>query len=211
MPRGNVQHAHRSVVSLQHHGPQWSRHGSHHRRHLFREHHPNGIVRLNRALAGKMRAPRAHNIGQLHVGLHQCRLGKELRHRSHAGGRDRIKKSCARRRVPVVPVLLGQHAIDHQKIAEDADTALRRRTVPRDRCCIAGPLADRAKHIKLNGRAQSRGALVRLNHFKNDSWVEWSYGRIACLHCLASWRAQREVWIFGEPGTGLTECITAIA
>ena len=152
-----------------------------------------------------MCAALANNFGQLRIGLHKRLLAQEMRHRSHARGRCRIEKSSARRRVFVVPVLLRQHSVDHQKIAQDANAAFRCRTVARDRRSISRSFAHCAKYVQIDSRLQGRGALVCLHHFENDTWIEWCRG-IACCHETTSSFAQRGLNFWGTRGR-LTECI----
>ena len=168
MTRCNIQHTHRPVVSLEHQHAQRCGHRRHHRRHILRERNPNRVLRLNRAATRQMRSAFANNLGQVHIGLHDCFLAQKMRHRRHAGRRRRVQKQCARRRVLEVAILFGQHSVDHQKIAQDTCASLRCSRMLGDRCHIAGSHAHCSKDVQIDGRLQCGGALVRLHHIEND-------------------------------------------
>ena len=78
---------------------------------------------VDRARARHGRSSGPDHISEL--GIH--RMHRRLVHEA-CNGRDtrrrgRIEKEGAGRRVHIAPVLLGQHLVDHEKIAQDARAA----------------------------------------------------------------------------------------
>jgi hypothetical protein len=92
------------------------------------------------------------------------------------------QERSARGRVPVVPVILHQDTVDGEEIAQDADAALRCRTVLCNGGHISGPFPHRPEHIEINCRFESRSALMRLQHVEHQTWSQWTFSVNTLVH-----------------------------
>ena len=168
-------------------------HGGHHRRHGFRELHPDGILRLHAAVAGQDGAAGAHDFRQVLVGFPHGRVAEELRDGSQGRGRARIEEGGAGGGVAVAAVLLGQHAVDGQEIAQDADAAVGRRAVAGDERNVARALRPRPEEVEIDRGLQGGGALMRLQHVEDHSGSQRGFRAISWVH---------NILLFDSPGYG---------
>src|SRR6185437_15711021 len=168
----NVKDADGPGVTIEDYLTQWADHHSHHGCHALCELHPDGILRLDAAVARQGSVTRTHDFSKVFERLLVAGIAQELGDGGKARGRAWIEKRGAGGSMAIRTVFpLKKDAIDSQEIAEDSDAALGCRAVAGNGSDVTGAIAHGGEEVEINGCFKGRRALMRLQHVENQGRV----------------------------------------
>ena len=185
MPRGDVQHGDRTGSVSSHRIGERREGRCHQGAHRLRKLDPDGIVRLDRPLAGQNGMTGSHDLCEMRPRLEHRRVAEELDNRRHRGRRSRIEEDLARRRVSVCAVFLRDEPNRGQVVAQNPDAALGHSAALGQHRGRRWRFPQRAEDVDLDRGAKRRCPLIGDKRVEHSRWV-----RVRHYFCSQGQRSQ---------------------